>query len=127
MHIAKQQNDMITRFVKLASRIMDADTDMYKRHLYDQSGQKIPLDEFLRSKVPDYMELLSAQYGASFQCEDLAQYEAHHKTRELLLQQQSAFKTHSEDLLSEMKDRIEELSGLKTSAESTAQNVSASY
>lgn len=94
LHIAKQQNDMITRFVKLATQIIDADVDKYSR--YQETSQEEQSD----SKS------------------------AHHTTCKRLIQQQSAFKSHSEDLLSEIKDRIDELTGLKNSAESTAQNVS---
>lgn len=94
LHIAKQQNDMITRFVKLATQIIDADVCKYSE---DQE---------------------TAQEGGSdFKA-------ARNTTYKRLMQQQSAFKSHSEDLLSEIKDRVDELTGLKNSAESTAQNVS---
>lgn len=77
-HLAKQQQEMIKRFVKFAVEMIEADVSKY------MGGQ----------------------------CE------------KILLEQQTAFKTHSDDLLSEIEDRINELSGLKSSAESTAQNVS---
>lgn len=112
LHIAKQQNDMITRFVKLASQIVDADVDKYTKDVDAQTTHKVPHGDLGRSssqKEKEEQQLL-----------------AHNATLKLLLQQQSAFKSHSEDLLSEIKDRIEELSGLKKSAESTAQNVSTS-
>lgn len=79
LNIAKQQNDIITRFVKLASQIMDAAVKKHKK--------------------------------------------GDGTTSKRLVQQQRAFKTHAKDLLSEIKDRIDELAGLKISAESTAQNV----
>lgn len=90
LHISKQQNDMITRFVKLASQIIDADVNKYDYLIKHSNHQETTLEATLKR----------------------------------LAQQQSAFKTHSDDLLSEIQDRIDELSGLKTSAESTAQNVS---
>lgn len=79
LHIAKQQQEMIKRFVKFALEIIDPDASRHKA-------------------ASPYDETHSEQY--------------------------TAFTTHSEDLLSEIKDRITELSGLKSSAESTAQNVS---
>lgn len=92
LHIAKQQNEMISRFVKLASQIIDADVKRY------EDGGRTTLNPLNERRT----------------------------TLDRLNQQQRAFKTHSEDLLSETKDRIDELSGLKISAESTAQNVSLS-
>lgn len=86
LHIAKQQKDMISRFVKFANQIIEADVDKYK----PENG------------------LSSSQVA----------------TLKLLRQQQSAFKTHSDDLSSEIEDRIQELTGMKESALSTAGNVS---
>lgn len=45
-------------------------------------------------------------------------------TLEALMQQKSTFKIRADDILLEVEDRIKELKGLKSSAESTAQNVS---
>lgn len=78
LHIAKQQQEMIKRFVRFATDMIEADVNKYKESPYDK----------------------------------------------MLPEQQSVFKSHSEILLSDIEDRVNELSGLKSSAESTAQNVS---
>lgn len=100
LHIAKQKNDMISRFFKHANQIMDADVSKYKEGLYDQKGT------WIAPATPE----------CGWRAEDEAGYKlrmAQNKTWKLLSQQKTVFGSHSEGLLSEIDDRIKELSGLK--------------
>lgn len=108
LHIANQQKEMVTRFVKFAKQITESD-------LANQSDFARVLHE----------EMKEHHHANRSYVEDRA--EQSKETVKLLEQQQSAFNVHSEDLLSEIQDRIDELSALKNSAESTAQNVRLHY
>lgn len=88
LHIAKQQQEMISRFIRFATQIISADVDKCNR-----LGKDSPSDQ-------------------------------NSSALHILIQQQGAFKNHSDDLQCEIDDRIKELEGLKLSAESTAGNVS---
>lgn len=85
---------MITRFVKFAKEILKPPT--------------------LDVRCP----------GKSGSPESARETEERYNTMRIMQQQHDAFKDHSDDLLSEIDDRIKELRGLKSSAERTAQNVS---
>lgn len=100
LHIANQQKEMVTRFVKFAKQITESD-------LTSQRDSTRALDDEFAA-IPGHVQQSK-------------------ETVKLLEQQQSAFNTHSDDLLSEIDDRIKELSALKTSAESTAENVRPHY
>lgn len=96
MHILYQQQEMITRFVKFAKEILK----------------------------PPNLDVHCP--GKSDSSESASETEERDNTMRIMQQQHDAFKDHSDDLLSEIDDRIKELGGLKSSAESTAQNVSRS-
>lgn len=98
MHIVNQQKEMITRFVKFAKEIL----------------KPAPHDESSSGKSGFFESLYENQMKE----------EEHDNTIRIMQQQHDAFRNHSDDFLVEIDDRINELVGLKTSAESTAQNVS---
>ncbi|ROV99977.1 hypothetical protein VMCG_06156 [Cytospora schulzeri] len=93
MHIVTQQKEMITRFVKLAKEIL---------------------------KPPTIDARSPAKSGFFESAQDMLECD---RTMNIMQQQHDAFKDHSDEFLSEIDDRIKELTGLKSSAESTAQNV----
>lgn len=93
MHILYQQQEMITRFVKFAKEILK----------------------------PPNLDVHCP--GKSDSSESASETEERDNTMRIMQQQHDAFRDHSDDLLSEIDDRIKELGGLKSSAESTAQNV----
>lgn len=86
---------MITRFVKFAKEIL----------------KPAPHDEAPAGK-------------SGFFESEVKEEERDDAIRIMQQQQHDAFRDHSNDLLVEIDDRIKELGGLKSSAESTAQNVS---
>lgn len=107
LHIANQQKEMVIRFVKFAKQITESD-------LTSQRDSTRALDDEFTA-IPGHDDVQIAKMRDRVQQSK--------ETVKLLEQQQSAFNTHSDDLLSEIDDRIKELSALKTSAESTAENV----
>lgn len=93
MHIVDQQKEMITRFIKFAMEIL-----------------KPPASDTRSPRKSDSLE-------------SVQEVEEPDNTTRIMQQQHDAFKDHSDDFLSEIDDRIKELQSLKSSAESTAQNV----
>lgn len=100
----QQQQDMITRFKKLAGQIMGSDIGELERKVNGASRAA-------KDPVADNNEGCSSPAGAA---EDALK---------ILRQQEQEFEAKAEVLLSEVEDRIKEIGGLKKSAESTAQNV----
>lgn len=98
LHIVRQQQDMIIRFVKFAKQIMDSDIAM----LVDQANKTKKVSKTKESPLPAVAEM------NPLQC---------------LTQQTREFEARAEVLKLEVADRIKEVNGLKKSAESTAQNV----
>lgn len=119
LHIANQQKVMVTRFVKFAKHMTESDLTSQQDRVTMLEENAIALDEEMRAShhAKSHVQLAQLQDRAQ-QCTE---------TVKLLKQQQTAFDTHSDDLVSEIQDRINELSALKDSAESTAQNVSPHY
>ncbi|KUI60042.1 hypothetical protein VP1G_07264 [Cytospora mali] len=94
VHIVDQQKEMVTRFVKFAEELL-----------------KPPiLDACSPGKSGFFLSVSENK-------------EERDNTMHIMQQQYDAFKALSNDLLSEIDDRINELSSLMLSAESTAQNV----
>lgn len=94
MHIVNQQKEMITRFVKFAKEIL----------------KPVPRGE--------------SSPGKNGSSKSIYETKEERDNTIRIMQQYDAFRDHSDDFLIEIDDRINELSGLKSSAESTAQNVS---
>ncbi|KUI67954.1 hypothetical protein VM1G_02760 [Cytospora mali] len=94
VHIVNQQKEMVTRFVKSAKELLKPPT----------------LDACSPRRSGFFLSVSEEK-------------EERDNTIHIMQQQYDAFKDHSDDFLSEIDDRINELSSLKLSAESTAQNV----
>ena len=120
IHIVRQEEEVITRFVKKAREILERDdkgknTNKPVVRIQHSDGTWSDIEVKLSSHSNE--QASQGMSGASTQKQP-------DKGDSLGSQAREAFDSRSNDLLSEISDRIKELEGLKRLAESTAQNVS---